>query len=944
MVRINKLKNSEKGVAIVFALGIVALLLVIALGFVITSIVEKQTGKNFSDLKIARLAAQSGLQRVIAGMKYYSNNYSFIYFNSLVSHDPAADSDLVYYEDLPTLMANVEDGEGREVFDWNTYYPSDFYDPTDSDHITWQYLPQNNGVDTPIIARFAYLVISDKGKIDPSASVDSGVNADINSVSAISENYPVSEATSVSTDGGDVIGRPGRDISELFLTTLPSWFTDNMAEKISVTNADSAGQLTIGERWLDFDTLFNSLNITDDATKDSFYNVFCLDNPKNLEAFWIDANSDDICNSEEMYHRFNLTRTDWGEDFAVDSIKQSPVAFIETYSENNVTSIPWLKNWKSAGGMGSAENCKNQIIANLIDYNDSDNAATTDEDIATSAQNFNPTYVGVDNCPYINEVKLIFRVHIDRRGLVGPGNDKRRQYRFRLRLQRVTVEVVNMYGVDEDDNGVDPADRKRAQVYVDYNFKFYVDYNYLRGRWRTDASSGIEQIWGNQITKNLTFTDAESHVDGKNDRNVRTYAYDFSNSFDAWSAYYDTANDLGGPGTTYPITINDILAYAQINSLKVKYYNRETQSKLYDFSFLESNADSMPILEEDYVLGNDVRMNLVVDYEINDPRQNLLTTDWGLSTDVTTNYTAATATGTTAYSTINAKNSNCDLPISDDVSHADSDPELGASEPWNVSTAYIRNAPMLSPWELGFIHRGAAWQTINLKKYNSTKGVTVTGGGNAYSDGDANILEQIKMTSDTETYGNICINTDIKEVLTVLFQKINVGSDIKTTNDPGTLSGTKVDATDAGLLADEVLDNNKTDGGSLFRTRAQALRNTNGLTDALCYDVADGGIVTLGRTTDATQEEIIGKFINLTTADFSNVFKVIVVAQAVKDTGGGITIKKMVDKVERTVPNVQIGTYDQYADEILATQKILATVQRDPATDKFYIVKFEYIE
>ena len=86
---------------------------------------------------------------------------------------------------------------------------------------------------------------------------------------------------------------------------------------------------------------------------------------------------------------------------------------------------------------------------------------------------------------------------------------------------------------------------------------------------------------------------------------------------------------------------------------------------------------------------------------------------------------------------------------------------------------------MQSPWELGFIHRGAAWQTINLKAYNSDEGVATDAGGNAYSDGDANILDQIKMSSQTETYGKVNINTEyFNPIPTNFVNKVNASLDI----------------------------------------------------------------------------------------------------------------------------------------------------------------------
>ena len=68
--------------------------------------------------------------------------------------------------------------------------------------------------------------------------------------------------------------------------------------------------------------------------------------------------------------------------------------------------------------------------------------------------------------------------------------------------------------------------------------------------------------------------------------------------------------------------------------------------------------------------------------------------------------------------------------------------ESTAIHPWEVSTAFIRNGPMTSLWELGALHRGAAWETLRLSKFYGF-GFPAVGMRN-YVYGDANILNQVK--------------------------------------------------------------------------------------------------------------------------------------------------------------------------------------------------------
>jgi hypothetical protein len=119
------------------------------------------------------------------------------------------------------------------------------------------------------------------------------------------------------------------------------------------------------------------------------------------------------------------------------------------------------------------------------------------------------------------------------------------------------------------------------------------------------------------------------------------------------------------------------------------------------------------------------------------------------------------------------------------------------SDPIHPSTAKIRDEQMTSLWELGCIHRGEPWRTINLKgctrqevnkgracfptdwRRNWQMGQFRDGGGGLheydarisglYSDGDSDLLDQIKMTDEAFTYPQIAVgnpNPDYWEMVT----------------------------------------------------------------------------------------------------------------------------------------------------------------------------------
>ena len=67
------------------------------------------------------------------------------------------------------------------------------------------------------------------------------------------------------------------------------------------------------------------------------------------------------------------------------------------------------------------------------------------------------------------------------------------------------------------------------------------------------------------------------------------------------------------------------------------------------------------------------------------------------------------------------KASDVDASKYDPEKNVDSNGPAWGDATNHLSTAYIRNAPMQSLWELGVIHRGAAWQTLNLKAAGAPK-------------------------------------------------------------------------------------------------------------------------------------------------------------------------------------------------------------------------------
>ena len=285
-----------------------------------------------------------------------------------------------------------------------------------------------------------------------------------------------------------------------------------------------------------------------------------------------------------------------------------------------------------------------QIAANIIDYSDSDDTATndhggvdgpngTDIDYFTNPPTTHPTYVGLEQVPFINEIK------IERSS---PTN------------LNITPELLYMYDLPFDGE---------AKLTMTIFVQSATDDAEYTVEWATPPRMAIH-------------TDSDRYVQFA----VGTVTLDAKFSGD-------------------PIQV-------QVKSA----YLTNKDGDLWDFAQTDVSSNSLdPTATPPESLS----------FQVDDPRQNTNASDWQEQ----------------ANDTLGRKNTVCDP----NPGGVDADQEAGSNEPWEISTAYIRNAAMQSLWELGAIHRGEKWQTLNLKSVNNTHELGV------YADGDANILEQVML-------------------------------------------------------------------------------------------------------------------------------------------------------------------------------------------------------
>lgn len=926
--------DKENGVALLFTLGFLALLLVLALAFATTSITQKKMASNNNDTVYAKMLAESALQKVIGVLQSYDEGAQYSHC-SIETH-PSEPFPLKNYATLDWLY---------KLGTANAFYWYDTY--ATAPNINWEYVKQydSDAKIDKITGRGAYVVIPGGG-LDPVKLVKNGIDEG-DSYPEIRKGGEMNEINIKSLDGDNsVFGSTGpwADVTKF------SYVADNGL----LTPASPNGT------WVDFENMFSLMSIpdTDNTKRYTLRDWFVLDTQPEAEVFWrnnagnskIDFNplypaTIDVT-IDELFHRFNLARFtdangngvyDAGDTNGWDSItlndiipnimKLTDVTVVSWPANTDVyvkpssptvnigRCIPWIENWKDAGtftdpdGAGplTPENARaRQIAANLKDYCDSDSIPTTDLLDATPVDP--PTYTGNEITPYINELGVYLQASANVQETSG---GFKRKFDYSINYA-ISVELINIYGTDV------------ADLPATISIEGTMSYTY-------SVPLGAAVTVTSPISTTINFTPS-------------------LNSTPSLSTRYSMSTWLQGAGSSsltssvenWAFSSNARLTNVSINIPRVRLdyngifadFSKTGVSKVIS-TLVEQNGTGGPSNAEGYF-----------SYEANDPRQNLNTGDW-----VDDGKKKSELVGAVPASYCGTQDSiNSYLTC---TSAGDAEP---SSTPTTISTAFIRNAPIQSLWELGAVHRAGQWETINLKKYNSTEGVLATGGGNVYADGDANILDQVKLTPYTTSDKKLNLKLHKDSVLYSLFHKVKLGQDYATFSGGSDLTNIwNFTSTDTATLVYQLKEKNIN-----FYSRGCLAEVTR---------LSDG--VTCGtQSNDRQKEEIIGKVINLTGISTSDYFTIIVLAQTIKDIGGGITIRKDLDMngtigtaseavlhsdingnnnatdtgISETITNCAFGAYDQYADEILAEQKIKAEIYRDPDTKKIKILRYEYIE
>ena len=973
-LKIQSTKKNEKGIALVFTLVMLSLLMILAMSFALDSMFSQKAAYNSASSSSSGFMGQAQLNQVLLLMKAGEANFDG---GRLYSHDY---NDVVTTDMLVARLPVVDVLESTDgVLD-----PDD--DPsTDDPKVNWSYIRSGPNATDPIIGRTAFVVIP-----DDNIPLDSMLD------SSYDESVPGEK-------------RIGKKVSEINVwDAIPAVFTKHgatdTAKIIYELNWTIKGGQYTGS-WSSFEQLFTALDDKlsfnlEDEDKTEFKDKLSLTVLKDKEAFWVDLDADNKVDSDEMFKRFDLTRTDWNTadnaaDLAFikdkllltqsdpddappigDPTAATPTGIIATWKDDTVNPpcLPWLAcfgyesdakvsasgdaNYSELRGtFPSVYARRRQIAANLKDYCDDDGGMsrpTSDVDPAkwkNGTADGLPTFTGNEKTPYINKVGVSVTAVAKQEVTTAP------KYNLWADIDIVPyVELVYMYG---------QSFSEELKVRIEMDVKL------------TATADGTDVTIP---TRNITLTI---------DVGSGTWTSGYSN----WAGSSDIIT-----AATFSTDKTEVDAVDQIMTVKVKEINVKCVTLYQDKTGEEYGYDYVKGL--DFSTMTEVlngkggtSKTLWSGWAVHDPRQNLNGTtipvggsaadaDWKILTpqitgDPSTVFSIYCSFPPTYEGKPNAQNStygggdNTESPNDAGVPDKEKSEDPADS---NISTARIRNAPMESPWELGFIHRGAKWETINLKAYDKDKTFQVTNvspdkyilGGGTYAKGDANILDQVKMTPESQGIQKICIDTQNEDVLKALFYRIKykcgvdsaVSVNSMASGSPGGYlsTGTDIPAIISGLKTYYADSTNPTER----MTRSSAVNK-------LLLSTTSTPAISSSDITDAIQEELIGKVINLVKigGKFSGDFTIIVLSQTIKDIGVSspdvISVTKTSADGLATQPvSCQLGRFDVvgptgsttldadwkknvYGDEITGEQKII--VKGNSSADGTITIKsFQYID
>ena len=762
----HKRNQREKGVALLFSLGILGLMTVLALTFASVSMTSQQTAKNATNKASARFLASS-IPVHIASLLYQD-----AYFTA--ANTPA----------LAHMPLYSKTQSGTKSYDWiwklairDTSLKSAIYGmdapnyATPEQNPTWQYISRKEDGEDKIVARIAYVAVPSEALID------------LNSTLLMEDG---TQPTAYTRRGISICG----ELEPLVLfNQIPKESGEGETFNYFGENLDKAKTGASQDRFTSYDDIQRYIkgDLAADVLKQfnrHFIRAFAPNSIRYPEVFTLPGTT-------EVYHRIDLVQlskkiavlkenskrqqalnsilSDTGKSMLIPNLKESP------FSENNrpyrisngesgegpfaYPQIPWFREFNTTelSDFTDSETKRNQIVANFLDFftpltSDDGTKIAPTSDIDPNSWSVDgsntPKYTGLKKTPYIcgfgTVLAIVATYTPEEEGADADGN---KLYKYKIDLTAdvdLCTELINLY----TDLGETTSQEILAGGVVSIAgtlsgaslaFDITIPNTAVSEKMETADGSTTRQYFKQNIADTALTGGAES------------------------TAYYVRNAD----GTLFTST-SSTLPSGQEAALKIDSITLKPMIRLkwndvpVDFANL-SGSDGVTFTTETKLTGG-TAYYIGAARRVSDPRHNLLPTSWNgdwkcakeLSSDslIPAQLLNGAAAGTT--------NTDADriyadsYPTTDDPTSGTMAQKIDIPEA-NRAAVYLRGTPIgdrtsFQAWELAFIHRAAPWENLNFTKYAAnTNGELANKGGTSYADGDLGLLDQLKLTWYTDS-------------------------------------------------------------------------------------------------------------------------------------------------------------------------------------------------
>ena len=1024
-------KRRERGIALIFTLGILGLLTVLALGFASTAMLNSKISGNISHQQKARYIARLGAERAL----YALTQCPDIPISNIFSKS-AVDIDKESCDGIWKLNTKLN---GIPIYEITDDYGAD--------SVGWEYIrdPQSvteEDIKKDIIGRYAYVVVEETGKLDPSVHL-----TDVASLSRQGGKNIADELSFKVPFGTDFFPNTSDSPYSQNDTKLANLFKGagqfqtkfsrrlfNLGNLLEYKVTDSDGKLTTAIKQLGFTTsqeqakLKRALKSILGSRLEPYQECYTLSSTSTSTE---SDGSTTTKTTTNTYPRFNLNRSDW------ESLTPEDLVNLNNLSKGKA--IAWLVNWMhSRGDDWDDKTMAKQIAANIIQYSLPMNKETVSDSSNWVAQS--PTYAGVGRHPMLNEIRVKLNIHASVETVSAGENTTEYKPKYTIDAE-IGTELIDMFGLSEE------TLQKKVKVSIYGEFTF----NYTK-----------TEVTNNNGVDTYTWKDGSYSFRGQQTLLCEINFFD-TDTKDTWTKGYiaklkpeekdsPVIPEDEGKGT---ISLTPFKAASGketeiYKDMKIKNVRLNISKVILtydgnprDYAQIQNTSGQLTVSSVNYDKERAMSVPASREYSFQaawqavDPRVNHYPIDWTLKLSDPKAETVVYP-GTWGINNFDNDSEGKLDAVTEGDKEAVSDPAWTSSG--HLASAYIRHAPMESLWELGCISRAEPWKTLNLKKSRVFASGETQGGGE-YAKGDANILDQVTLTDKKSRFGLINLNTDEHFVLETLFYQIpfhtelhqaGIGADDKSIlGATGTssiysvyskkdTSNHKEESCLACLImerskilrfekrSDLLMDETEVDALTTIDSgKRSSLKETVTKLRTALFSIPKTGESaspeeeTSSKTTDAEEEQLVGKIMNQVAADPYETVYIIAVGQSIRDLGSsdtnGITIfknwagsgkadktykdnavtkrsedykayrragyirpstlKEIEDgdsspKVLNGAPNqledeitgVKKGQYDLGADKISAESKIVMTLCFDPWTKKWKIKRFEYVE